>query len=277
MTLQSAKAALSFASNGTKRPVHQDRQVLRASDLTLEQTAQDAMLARARRYLHGWGIVEGFVPQVADGVTLTIGPGYGVTPTGAELWLPKPVVLADAAAAVLACCDPGSVGCSETNDAAAEALRKAKITTPISGWLIARPANRLAEPRAGVPQGCDHPARTLLPSRRCGGVEFAILCELPPTHQPGEPDCEKISPFVCDTPNGSAQPLPWEPPAGVDDDFLVITQLTAVGGSLIADPSIRRQLWPVALIQEWISACLCPRPPSYYASGASFGIGLDLI
>jgi hypothetical protein len=277
MTQQSAKAPLSFAANGTKRPVHQDRQVLRAGDLTLEQTAQDAMLARARRYLHGWGIVGGLVPQVGGNGVITITPGYGVTPTGAELWLPQPAVLAGVAAALSTCCGPGPGGCEGVDAAGAAAASTTVPTTPVTGWLVARPASIEAEPRAGVPQDCAHPASTLLPSRRCGGVDFVILCELPPTHQPVEPDCENISPFVCGTPNGPVQPLPWEPPAGVDDDFLVIAQLTAVGGSLVADPSSRRQLWPAALIQAWITACLCGRPPSYGAGGASFGIGLDLI
>jgi hypothetical protein len=277
MTLQSAKEPLSFATNGVDRPIHQDRQVLRASDLTLEQTAQDAMLARARRYLHGWGIVGGLVPQVAGNGLVTIGPGYGVTPTGAELWLPQPAVLAGVAAALSACCGPGPAGCDTVGAAPGAAATTTVPTTTVTGWLVARPASLDAEPRAGVPQDCAHPASTLLPSRRCGGVDFGILCDLPPAHQPGELDCERISPFVCGTPNGPAQPLPWEAPAGVDDDFLVVARLTAVGGTLLADPSGQRQLWPVALMQEWISACLCPRPPSYYASGASFGIGLDLI
>jgi hypothetical protein len=276
MTLQSAKAPLIFAANGTKRPVHQDRQVLRASDLTLEQAAQDAMLARARRYLHGWGIVGGLVPQVAADGVVTITPGYGVTPTGAELWLPQPAVLAGAAASLSACCGPGPAGCDAVDAAGTAAASVTVPTTTVTGWLVARPASIDAEPRPGVPQDCAHPATALLPSRRCGGVDFVILCELPPIHQPGAPDCEKISPFVCGTPNDPAQPLPWEPPAGVDDDFLVIAQLTAVGGNLSANLSSRRRLWPVALIQEWITACLCPRS-SYYASGTSFGIGLDLI
>lgn len=277
MTLQSGKAPLSFTSNGTSRPVHQDRQVLRASDLALEQSAQDAMLARARRYLHGWGIVEGFLPQVAEGNVVTIGPGYGVTPTGAELWLPEPAAFEGAAAAAWACCGTGPAGCDAVEAAEVAASSEAAATSPVIAWLIARPASQLAETRAGVPQGCAHPASTLLPSRRCGGVELAILCELPPTHQPRKLDCERVSPFVCDATTAGPQPLPWEVPAGTDDDFLVITRLVVSGGTLLADPSGRRQLWPVALIQEWITACLCPRPPYYRASGASFGIGLDLI
>ena len=56
-------SVLHFARNGANRPLHQDRQVLRAGDLSLEQATQDAMLARARRYLHGWGVVAGFAPE----------------------------------------------------------------------------------------------------------------------------------------------------------------------------------------------------------------------
>src|SRR5262245_46577539 len=102
---------LQFAGNGANRPLHQDRQVLRAGDLALEQATQDAMLARARRYLHGWGVVAGFVPVVKQSAHLGIGPGYGVTPLGDELFLPETVPLEDVIKAVLTCCGPGSLGC----------------------------------------------------------------------------------------------------------------------------------------------------------------------
>jgi hypothetical protein len=49
MTDQRPHGALLFAGNGANRPLHQDRQVLRACDLALEQTTQDAILARVRR------------------------------------------------------------------------------------------------------------------------------------------------------------------------------------------------------------------------------------
>ena len=81
--------AIAFAGNGANRPLHQDRQILCASDLALEQATQDAVLARARRYLHGWGVVAGFIPEVAEPNTLFMGPGYGVAPLGDELFLPE--------------------------------------------------------------------------------------------------------------------------------------------------------------------------------------------
>ena len=102
---------LQFAGNGANRPLHQDRQVLRAGDLALEQATQDAMLARARRYLHGWGVVEGFMPTTKQDADLSVGPGYGVTPLGDELFLPEDVTLKDIVSAVLKCCGPGPLGC----------------------------------------------------------------------------------------------------------------------------------------------------------------------
>src|SRR5712671_5006476 len=102
---------LHFARNGANRPLHQDRQVLRAGDLSLEQATQDAMLARARRYLHGWGVVSGFLPEVED-KALRIGPGYGVAPFGDELFLPEAVSLRDAAELAVTYCGPGAVGCA---------------------------------------------------------------------------------------------------------------------------------------------------------------------
>src|SRR3954454_14094052 len=100
---QKASGPLLFAKNGTNRPLHQDRQVLRASDLTLEQATQDQMLARARRHLHGWGVVSGFVPTVAESNVLQVGPGYGLTPLGDELFLPQQVALNDVITALALC------------------------------------------------------------------------------------------------------------------------------------------------------------------------------
>jgi hypothetical protein len=257
MTTQTLSTPLSFVGNGSDRPVHHDRQVLRAGDLALEQATQDAMLARARRYLHGWGIVAGFVPQVTEDHELVIGPGYGVTPSGAELWMPQSTSLADAAARVLACCGPDSPGCEELDERGA--VVGPEVGTA-AGWLIARPASRPAEPRSGVPEGCEHPATTLLPSRSCGGIEFAILCELPATHQPHTVACSTIDPFICAVPDGpEPPPLPWEVAASVADDLLVVARLVVDDGSLGAGLSGRRNLLPVSLIQDWLTSCVCPR------------------
>jgi hypothetical protein len=254
MTITGANAPLLFARNGANRPLHQDRQVLRAGDLTLEQAAQDAMLARARRHLHGWGVVAGFIPEVTA-AGLTIGPGYGVTPLGDELFLPEPADLPTVADAVVVSCGPNPFGCAVIDPEALTAARAATAELEITAWLIARPASREASPRAGVPEGCAHPGTTLLPSRRCGGVEFAILCSLPPSHQPYAPNCGALTPLVCGL---TPTPLPWESVPGPEANFLVIARLTAVDQTLSATTAPRRTLWPVALIQDWIIACLCP-------------------
>jgi hypothetical protein len=258
MTDQRAHGALLFAGNGANRPLHQDRQVLRAGDLALEQATQDAMLARARRYLHGWGVVAGLVPEVTKSKLLTIGPGYGVTPLGDELFLPEPVSLPDAADAVVRCCGPGPLGCEVVDPEALAAARAAAADITVTAWLIARPASREAAPRPGVPEGCAHPASTLLPSRRCGGVEFAILCTLPPSHVQQALDCKGLMPFVCASQREPAPPLPWETLPGSAENFLVIARLTVADGALAALIDSRRTLWPIALIQDWIASCLCP-------------------
>jgi hypothetical protein len=257
-TNTSAPGAFAFAGNGADRPLHQDRQILRAGDLALEQATQDAMLARARRYLHGWGVVAGFIPQVSASNNLTIHPGYGVTPLGDELFLPEPVSLPQAAEVAVLCCGPGPTGCEVIDPDALARAREDAAKITLTAWLIARPAGRDAALRPGVPEGCAHPAATLLPSRRCGGVEFAILCELPDSHQPNRPDCNDVMPFVCSLRGTETTPLPWEVLPGSEANFLVIARLTVTRGTLSADIDRRRTLWPVALIQDWIASCLCP-------------------
>jgi hypothetical protein len=248
---------LQFAGNGANRPLHQDRQVLRAGDLALEQATQDAMLARARRYLHGWGVVAGFMPTVKEH-TLGIGPGYGVTPLGDELFLPENVSLKDAAAAVVKCCGPGPLGCDVIDPKALAEANKAIEGQPVTAFLIARQASREAALRPGVPEDCAHPASKLLPSRRCGGVEFAILCALPPSHQTKDVDCGDLMPLVCGAARQGTKPLPWERPFDPEANFLVIAELTVTGQALTAVVGSRRTLWPVALMQAWIGSCLCP-------------------
>jgi hypothetical protein len=279
MTDQRAHGALLFARNGANRPLHQDRQVLRAGDLALEQATQDAMLARARRYLHGWGVVAGLVPEVTNSKLLTIGPGYGVTPLGDELFLPEPVSLPEAADAVVLCCGPGPLGCEVLDPEALADARAAAAEITVTAWLIARPASREAAPRPGVPEDCAHPASTLLPSRRCGGVEFAILCTLPTSHERQAPDCAALMPFVCGLQSNLTPPLPWETLPGADANFLAITRLTVTGGALTAVVGSRRTLWPIALIQDWIASCLCPAlqrmPPAPPVPDEPRGPGVD--
>ena len=255
-----ASKVLLFARNGANRPVHQDRQILQAGDLTLEQATQDEMLARARRYLHGWGVVAGFIPEILKGDVLRIGAGYGVTPLGDELFLPQTAVLEDVIATILRCCGPGPVGCDVIDTKEIADRDREKAVAIVTAWLIARPASRDASMRAGVPEGCAHPASALQPSRRCGGVEFAIICDLPDSHKPKPRNCEALMPFVCGP--GREQPplpLPWEGgPLLADENFLVIAQLTATGSDLSSDMRQRRTLWPVSLIQDWIASCICP-------------------
>ena len=251
------KPAFGFTVNGVDRPLHHDRQVLRASDLTLEQGTQDAMLARARAYLHGWGVVAGFIPTV-NGTSLSIGPGYGVTPLGDELFLPQAVELADIGDRAIACCGPTPLGCSIVDAAALAAARAAAAAVSISSWLVARPTGHDAAPRPAVPQDCAHPASVQLPSRRCGGLEFALLCELPSSHEMRQPNCDAVTPFVCGTDSGGVLPLPWETPIDEGANFVVICELTVMAGSLTVSTASRRALWPVALMQEFIAGCVCP-------------------
>jgi hypothetical protein len=255
---QKVSETLLFAQNGSNRPLHQDRQVLRASDLTLEQATQDQMLARARRYLHGWGVVSGFTPTVEERNVLHVGAGYGVTPLGDELFLPQEVTLQDAVKALILCCGPGPDGCNLIDPVLIAQRRAEAASITVTGWLIARPASRDASLRAGVPQDCTHPASILLPSRRCGGVEFAVSCTLPSTHQPRQPTCDELMPFVCDSERAGNPVLPWETLLPVEANFLVIGRLTVTGEGLAVTIAARRTLWPVSLIQDWIASCLCP-------------------
>lgn len=283
MAAQTCGNALAFSANGANRPIHQDRQILRADDLALEQTTQDAMLARARRYLHGWGIVSGLAVDLVSDATsndppiVQVGPGYAVTPLGNEIFLPQAVTLSDALTLAWKACGPDACECSlsDTADTASvtgataaaptrdlssvRAVAASDNATTVQCWLIARPGSRDASPRAGVPQGCEHPASQLLPSRRCGGVEFAVTCSLPDSHQLPSTSCSDVRDYICMNPV-EAPVLPWQGLAETDQDFVVLASLTMVSVPQAASLSHygRRSLLPVELMQRFLASCLCP-------------------
>ena len=80
---------------GTKRPRYFAGRVLRADDLTEEQTYHRDKHRRHLQSLHGFGIVSGLDVAVGtDGETLTIEPGLAIDPFGRELCVAKPIAFA---------------------------------------------------------------------------------------------------------------------------------------------------------------------------------------
>ncbi|MFT3843292.1 MAG: hypothetical protein QM723_40285 [Myxococcaceae bacterium] len=69
-----------------------DGKVLRASDMTLEQSYLMSLVALSNHGL-GAGVVHGFDAQLAGGDQVTLGSGLAIDPQGHPLFLPQPVTL----------------------------------------------------------------------------------------------------------------------------------------------------------------------------------------
>lgn len=254
-------APLAEAGNGLVSPLYFPRQLVLAEDLTLDRTSRDAELARARRLLHGWGVVAGLVPKVDDDV-LTVSRGYAVTPTGAEVYLADDLEVSDIRHAVMTCCGEGTEPCSL--DEATGAVDGEGRTLPIS-WLVARPTGQDSGHRPGIPVGCDHPANALHASRRCAGVRLELRCDLPGTYVT-ESDAATLHAIACGTLGLSADAtmLPMPDLPGPESDFVVLGELAVLDEGVAFRAFGRRALLPTQLLQEWFVRRTCR--VSYYVN-----------
>lgn len=255
---------IATSQNDVVTPLYFDRQVVRAADLMLDRTSHDEELERMRRLLHGWGVVAGFafLKSEAEKGTLTIGKGYGITPNGHEIYLTKPVVLTELVTRLDQCCGPDSAGCDIVDEA--ERLRIAENHAKgfTEGWLVARPHFTDGDYRTGVPDGCQHPANAMLPSRRCEGIRFDIICTLDFPHVQTPKSCEELTEWMCKVPETGRLPLPMPGMVADEDDFLVLAKIKIEDGKSSITYEDRRLRLPVSVIQDWVSACMCAVKPA---------------
>jgi hypothetical protein len=249
--------SLAEAQNGLVSPLYFPRQLVLAEDLTLDRTSRDAELERARRLLHGWGVVAGLIP-VVEGDDLTVSRGYAVTPTGAEVYLAGDLTHQGIEAAVRACCGADAGRCSPDRSADEEAV-------PLITWLVARPTDHDSALRPEIPEGCRHPANTLRPTRRCAGVRLELVCDLPASHT-ATTDPATLHAIACGTlaleEDATLLPMPELP--GPEAEFVVLGQLAVVDEEVDFRVFGRRALLPTQVLQEWIVRRTCQ--VSYYVN-----------
>lgn len=250
---------LATSLNGVVTPLYFDRQIVRAEDLMLDRSSHDAELARMRRLLHGWGIVAGFalVRAEEETQTVTVTPGYGVTPNGNEVYLTQAVELPHLLESLQLCCGTGMPGCEIVDEDARKLAEEMASYGWVQGWLIARPYHRDGDLRPGVAEGCGHPANALLPTRRCEGTTFDIVCSLPYPHIQDRLTCDTLTEWMCRTPEQGREPLPLPAPVADCDDYLVIGRVTFYERTFECTYANRRPLLPVSLLQDWVTACMC--------------------
>lgn len=255
---------LATSVNDVVTPLYFDRQIVRAEDLTLDRVSHDAELERMRRLMHGWGIVAGFTFLNVDleSGKFKLGKGYGITPNGNEIYLTEALEIADLSARLSGCCGPGSATCDIVDLEERAAIDARARDGIIEGWIVARPYFTDSELRPGVPVGCAHPANSLLPSRRCEGARFDIVCSLKYPHIQDEKSCEVLTEWMCKVPDEGRQPLPMPDTVAPEDDYLVVAKVALTDGVLSLTYRDRRMRLPVSILQDWMTACMCAVKPA---------------
>ena len=260
MATKDTCAVLADPKNGVVTPLYFDRQVIRATDLTLDRASHDAELARMRRLMHGWGVVSGLIPTVeGSGDIIHLSPGYGISPTGQEVFLSQEISLKEVRERMVACCAGQQPGCDLIDEKSMKKAKAISAETLITAWLIVRATSQDSTLRPGVPAGCAHPANALLPSRRCNGIQVELLCDLPDTRVLPTPECSDFTDYFCPSnkhPNGAMYPYP--PLPGAVDDYLVLGRLQLFKQELQFHPVNRRAVLPVSVMQDWLISCFCP-------------------
>jgi PKD repeat protein len=127
-------------------------------------------------------------------------------------------------------------------------------------YLVACPADELHCPQPAVPANCQPPGGVYEYSRIWETVQFKVVCDLPPSHQQEELDCETLDDIVCGQTHVPCPPLP-----AADDTCVVLARLAVGGESLlrIDDLSDRHRLLSESLLQAYVG-CHCEEaePPT---------------
>ncbi len=247
-------------NTGIKGPLYSDGAVVHASDLTLDRDSHTQALWRMRRLLHGWGIVAGLQLSVVlseRGYIMTVQNGYGVAPDGEELFLPSDVTTNQILERMFDCCGPSDPGCKLDETGRPVPPAPGPERTRLAVWVVLKSEWVPAAPRPGLPLDCEHPGNAMFPTRSCNRVTVELRCGAPDGHVTPPPDCAKMRSVICD---GSPVPMSL---AEAEGGLLVLGRLVWDGRMLSVDQSVRQRLLPVAVIQQFLTACLCERsePP----------------
>lgn len=155
------------------------RKLLTADDLTAEQDYLREKRRRHQRFLHGWGVVCGcdVRPAGGDSWSVSIAPGYAVSPLGDEIWIDRRVDLdlrlgvRDAPCTVAPPCPPDTRTVADPADDA----------FPL--YVAARYAECYARPVTAAPAGCNCDDSGCEYSRVRDSFEIKVLRALPASHR----------------------------------------------------------------------------------------------
>lgn len=234
--------------SGLQRVKWFSRQLVTMQDMKDEQNYHREKRKNHNRLLHGWGTVCGLevtaAPTAANPWQVEIGLGYALDPCGEEIYV------ADGFTLDLAQCGPGAA----TDPCEPGLLRAPAPTTGNQTIVAIKYAECLAQPVLAMPAGCACEDENCEYSRIREGFEIGCLTELPPSHQP------LPGPTLCDLVTGQA--LPVCPPCPADP-WVVLAQVNLPASPATdivqenIDPTVRRMLYPVWMLQEQLINCCC--------------------
>jgi hypothetical protein len=227
-------------------PRYFPRQMVRATDLNASQAFFIERLRRHNRFLHGFGVVAGLdvgaATVTAAGLTVTVQPGYAISPDGDEIFVPQ------AETVTIDCVENLLGDCTNLGG-----------LPPADGviFLVLRYDPQSACALPGFPEYCD-PATVCNDSRWQEGYAFACLDELPAAYQT-QPDCA----VVLDNFNQQNPPALQAIPSGGDVLLACLTlQRDPASGALTGasvDMDCRRVLFSTGGLQG-VLRCLPSAP-----------------
>lgn len=245
-------SALCFSdgTSGMERVRFFARQLLTPDDLTQEQQYMRAKLRRHNRLLHGWGVVCGAeVKPAASDWTVTITPGYILTPQGDEVLIDTEQTL-DLSQQDL---DGNAVGCGEPSDpwcASVHVDRKAGDTV----FIAVAYSECMVRPVRVQPAGCGCDGSDCEYSRVRDGYVVRVLTQLPQSYaNMGAPN---RNPFDC--PDDGVRQCP-DCPA---DPWVILASLQLKGKTIAQDDIDNRTLRRyVATFADYWFQCVDAAPP----------------
>ena len=218
------------------RPRFFPRQVVTADDLTAGEEYLRERLRRHNRLLHGFGIVAGLDvargPDLGGVPSVTVTPGYAISPDGDEIFVPTPQTV--------------RIDCIQ--DAAGDCMDLSSSPTSPTAYLVLRAVEQPFAPVPALPDRCA-PRPGCEPTRWREGFEFACLRDQPPAYADEVPCDQIVSRF-----RDRLVPAYSTIPSGRDVVLACVTleQSAAAGPILVIDQTCRRVLYSTSFLQAVI-------------------------
>jgi hypothetical protein len=169
-----------------QHPRYYPRQMITASDLTLEQDYWRDKLRRHNRHMHGWGIVCGAEVEPIEEATwmVKITPGYILGPYGDEIVIERDWKVDLRTTGIVT--KSGEPTGEWVDPWCTPVLNERKPNVPL--YVMVRYREFKTQPVKVSPAGCGCDDAPCEYARLCDGFEIRVSTELPNSYEPEQPD-----------------------------------------------------------------------------------------